>query len=244
MDRDKEKKIKQNSWDLPYSWLHQPNTKIGRTYLGRLKIVLNLAGDLTGKKILDAGCGDGRLSAECAIRGADVVSVDINPRALAFAKIFSPPSAVYQQSSIEKLDFPNDFFDIVFCIEAFEHIPPSQEKKVLEELHRVTKKDGNLIISVPSLLLPLKLRPRHYRHFNPSLIKFIFSEFFIIDKMYGQESSSFFVKLISYFCENKYWRVYPLMRLINQYLFTKYWNLVPVNKSFHIIVVFSKKNEK
>lgn len=244
MNLYKEQERKQNSWDLPYSWLHDLNTQIGRSYLGRLKLLLDMAGNLTGKQVLDAGCGDGRLSAECALQGAAVTGVDINPRALAFAKIFSPPSAAYQQALIQKLNFSNQLFDITFCIETFEHIPPSQEREVVKELYRTLKQDGYLIISVPSSSTPLKSRPRHYRHFNSSLLKVIFSEFFLIDKMHGQESSSFFVKIISRFCENKYWKIYPLMRFVNRYLFIKYWNLVSINKSFHIIAILRKKYGK
>lgn len=244
MNLYKEQERKQNSWDLPNSWLHDPNTRSGRSYLGRLKLLLELAGDLAGKQVLDAGCGDGILSAKCALKGGTVTGVDINPRALAFAKIFSPPSVTYQQSSIHKLNFPNEFFDITFCIETFEHIPPSQEREVVEELHRTLKPGGRLIISVPSSSTPLRSRPRHYRHFNSSLLKVIFSDFFLIDKMYGQESSAFFVKIISSFCENKYWKIYPLTRFVNNYLFTRYWNLSPINKSFHIIATLRKKYEK
>jgi len=244
MNSYKEQERKQNSWDLPYSWFHDPNTRRGRSYLGRLKLLLEIAGDLACKQVLDAGCGDGKLSAECALRGANVTGVDINPRAIAFAKILSPSSVTYQQSSINKLDFPNDFFDITFCIETFEHIPPSHEMEVVKELYRIIKQDGCLIISVPSSSVPLRLRPHHYRHFNISLLKVIFSEFFTIDKICGQESSALFVKIFSQLCENKYWKIYPLMRFVNQYVFMKYWNLVPANKSFHIIAILRKKHEK
>ena len=38
-----------------------------------------LPDDLTGKRILDAGCGTGALSVEAARRGAEVVAIDVSP---------------------------------------------------------------------------------------------------------------------------------------------------------------------
>lgn len=35
--------------------------------------------DLTGKRILDAGCGTGALAVEAALRGAEVVAIDLSP---------------------------------------------------------------------------------------------------------------------------------------------------------------------
>ncbi|WP_425092433.1 magnesium protoporphyrin IX methyltransferase [Tropicimonas sp. S265A] len=38
-----------------------------------------LPDDLTGKRVLDAGCGAGQMTAELAARGANVVAIDISP---------------------------------------------------------------------------------------------------------------------------------------------------------------------
>ena len=42
-----------------------------------------LPADLTGRRILDAGCGTGMLAIEAARRGADVVGVDVSPQLVA-----------------------------------------------------------------------------------------------------------------------------------------------------------------
>lgn len=42
--------------------------------------------DLTGCRILDAGCGTGMLAIECARRGADVIAIDISPSLVAEAE--------------------------------------------------------------------------------------------------------------------------------------------------------------
>ncbi|GIT91378.1 magnesium protoporphyrin IX methyltransferase [Jannaschia pagri] len=48
-------------------------------------ILSRLPDDLTGARVLDAGCGTGAKAAELARRGADVVAVDISPKLLDIA---------------------------------------------------------------------------------------------------------------------------------------------------------------
>ncbi len=46
--------------------------------------------DLTGKRLLDAGCGTGALAIEAAWRGADVVAVDLSPTLIGLARERTP----------------------------------------------------------------------------------------------------------------------------------------------------------
>ena len=45
----------------------------------RMKLISQLPSDLSGAKVLDAGCGTGQLSEELALRGCQVVAADISP---------------------------------------------------------------------------------------------------------------------------------------------------------------------
>jgi magnesium-protoporphyrin O-methyltransferase len=51
----------------------------------RAAILGRLPADLTGARVLDAGCGTGAKAAELAARGAEVVAVDVSPRLLEIA---------------------------------------------------------------------------------------------------------------------------------------------------------------
>ena len=50
--------------------------------------LLEMAGDVSGKRVLDAGCGEGRVARLFARHGANVVAVDISPRLLHRARTF------------------------------------------------------------------------------------------------------------------------------------------------------------
>ncbi len=57
---------------------------------GILPDLLELLGDITGRSVLDAGCGDGYLSRVLAGRGARVTGVDLSPRLVANARARNP----------------------------------------------------------------------------------------------------------------------------------------------------------
>ncbi len=48
--------------------------------------LLHLAGDVSGRKVLDAGCGEGHLARLFARHGASVVGVDVSPRLIEAAR--------------------------------------------------------------------------------------------------------------------------------------------------------------
>lgn len=50
--------------------------------------LLEMAGDVSGKRVLDAGCGEGHVARLFASHGARVVGVDISPRLLELARSF------------------------------------------------------------------------------------------------------------------------------------------------------------
>ena len=52
----------------------------------RRKILSILPNDLSGKRVLDAGCGPGQFSIELAQRGASVLGIDISSNLIEIAK--------------------------------------------------------------------------------------------------------------------------------------------------------------
>lgn len=92
----------------------------------RLDFIDERAG-LSGKRVLDVGCGGGILSESMAARGALVTGIDMAGGPLAIAKLHLQESGVtvdYQQASAEQFAATHaDAFDIVTCMELLEHVP-------------------------------------------------------------------------------------------------------------------------
>lgn len=82
---------------------------------------------LSGKKVLDVGCGGGILSESMAFRGARVTGIDMGETPLKVARLHAMESGVdvdYQLISAEEMaqQHPGEF-DIVTCMEMLEHVP-------------------------------------------------------------------------------------------------------------------------
>src|SRR5438034_418000 len=56
--------------------------------------MLELLGDLAGREVLDAACGEGYFSRVLAARGARVTGLDLSPRLIAMARAKDPDGAI------------------------------------------------------------------------------------------------------------------------------------------------------
>ena len=77
--------------DAPVSKIRQ-TVRAGRDRM-RALMLSRLPEDLTGVRVLDAGCGAGQMTAELATRGADVTAVDISPALIEVAQARLPEGA-------------------------------------------------------------------------------------------------------------------------------------------------------
>ena len=69
--------------DAPVSGIRE-KVRAGRARM-RDTLLSWLPHDLSGRRILDAGCGTGALAVEAARRGADVVGIDVSPQLISIA---------------------------------------------------------------------------------------------------------------------------------------------------------------
>ena len=61
---------------------------------GLLPPLLELLGDIAGRRLLDAGCGDGYLARVLAARGAHVTGIDLSPRLIEMARQKDPGGGI------------------------------------------------------------------------------------------------------------------------------------------------------
>jgi 2-polyprenyl-6-hydroxyphenyl methylase/3-demethylubiquinone-9 3-methyltransferase len=83
---------------------------------------------LSGKQVLDVGCGGGILSDSMARKGATVTGIDLSSKALKVAQLHAleagTPNVTYREVAAEALaaERPGSF-DVVTCMEMLEHVP-------------------------------------------------------------------------------------------------------------------------
>lgn len=102
---------------------------------------------LDSGKILDVGCGNGNLFTFLPDERYELVGVDFSQNMIIEAKKKCGDKASFFVGDAEKLPFDDDSFDIVVCNASFHHyIRPNT---VLEEMHRVLKDGGKVLIGDP-----------------------------------------------------------------------------------------------
>ncbi len=104
---------------------------------------------LSGKRVLDIGCGGGILAESMASRGAAVTGIDMGRAPLAVAQLHQLESGIevdYQQTTAEELAVaqPNSF-DVVTCMELLEHVP--EPGSVVKAVGKLLKPSGQAFFS-------------------------------------------------------------------------------------------------
>jgi len=104
--------------DAPVSRI-RATVRAGRDRM-RAMLLASLPDDLTGARVLDAGCGAGQMTAELAARGADVVAVDISPALIDIARdrLAAPLRAQVQFVAGDMLDPALGQFDHVIAMDS------------------------------------------------------------------------------------------------------------------------------
>jgi 2-polyprenyl-6-hydroxyphenyl methylase/3-demethylubiquinone-9 3-methyltransferase len=98
----------------------------GRTFVRRMRLLESLFGELglSGKSVLDLGCGSGQVSALAAKMGAQVHAVDIAPRMLEIARQGAQSAGVQERVSFEEGDVASRTYppaDVVLLVGVIEY---------------------------------------------------------------------------------------------------------------------------
>jgi magnesium-protoporphyrin O-methyltransferase len=93
-----------------------------------------LPADLTGRRILDAGCGTGALAVEAAKRGADVVAIDISGQLIGIARDRMPAALSIDWRVGDSFDPTLGQFDHVISMDVLIHYRAEDIVRVIETL--------------------------------------------------------------------------------------------------------------
>ncbi|AKJ09142.1 hypothetical protein ABB07_03615 [Streptomyces incarnatus] len=110
--------------------------------------MLRLAGDVTGLRVLDLGCGAGHYLAEFLERGAaQVVGVDGSESLLHCARERTGADAVLHRHDLEEpaAFLADQSFDLVVMALVYHHI--DARRQLLAEIRRVLRPGGTLLVS-------------------------------------------------------------------------------------------------
>ena len=121
----------------------------GNTLTRREQLIKNAL--CKGSKILDLGCGEGRNSLLFTAEN-ETYGLDICPKRMLLNEenALDKSYRTLMVSNAINLPFPEASFDIVICTEVIEHV--SEARQLVEEINRVLKEGGKLILSTPNLV--------------------------------------------------------------------------------------------
>jgi SAM-dependent methyltransferase len=136
-------------------WKRNKDTKItlGRMPAAILSELLEKCGDFRGKKVMEAGCGSGVISAELASRGADVFLLDISEDALQIARDYFAQKhlrATFVLGDIFDLPFDDSQFDVIWNAGVLEHFENESRLKAVQGIAHFIKPGGLFISFNPS----------------------------------------------------------------------------------------------
>ena len=109
----------------------------------RIAYFCDALGSLTGKRILELGCGGGLMAEEYARRGALVAGIDRSRPSLRVARQHASSGGLgidYVGSLAEHLPFPDGAFDAVVTADTLEHV--EDVERVVAEAARVLQTGG------------------------------------------------------------------------------------------------------
>lgn len=104
---------------------------------------------LKDKKVVDVGCGGGILAESMALKGANVLGIDMGKAPLSVAQLHKLESGAeleYQQITAEELAAKEaGQYDVVTCMEMLEHVP--DPASVIAACSKLVKPDGHVFFS-------------------------------------------------------------------------------------------------
>lgn len=128
------------------------------------------------KKVLDIGCWTGQFEQVASRYTKKIVGIDPGVDAIKTARKLVPKAKFFVGDALN-LKFKSNSFDTVTILDVIEHIPKGAETNCLNEIRRVLKPKGYLIISTPnthpiSILLDPAFFLIGHRHYSEKKLRY------------------------------------------------------------------------
>ena len=115
--------------------------------------VLELAAIAPGERVLDVGCGPGRLTLAAALAAeatGETVGIDASPEMIQVATrkaMRAGSSAQFRVAAIEAIPSEDNHFDVVLANLMLHHLPLELQRRGVAEVFRVLKPNGRFIVA-------------------------------------------------------------------------------------------------
>lgn len=134
--------------------------------------------NFSGKKVLVVGAGTGAEFVVFHKKGAEVYGLEPNNNAVNILKTKCEKYGIdfsrVAKSTAEKLPYPDESFDFVYCYTVLEHV--QNVNKALFEMVRVVRVGGRVFIETPNYWMPYDA---HYKIFMPTFLPKIFIKWYL-----------------------------------------------------------------
>lgn len=121
-------------------------------YVGLHRLVLDIVCERkladSSHNVLDAGCGTGRLITLLRAVGLQTVGIDLAREALRLSGTRGIDDLV--QASITCIPCRSNMFDLLVSLDVADCLESDQARLAFEEMHRVLKPGGSLILNLPA----------------------------------------------------------------------------------------------
>ena len=158
-------RFKDNIRSLDLAYLESNQRKfLSPFYFNQINITLPLILEHATGNFIDLGCGDMPFRQYYIKKVTSYDTLDSNPRS----------DQITYVGDIQHMDMiPDNTYDSAICLEVLEHLPEPQ--KAVNEIFRILKPEGTIIISVPHLSR-LHDEPHDYYRYTRYGLRHIFEE--------------------------------------------------------------------
>ncbi|HTL30288.1 MAG TPA: class I SAM-dependent methyltransferase [Tepidisphaeraceae bacterium] len=120
------------------------------------------------RRVLDFGCGCGRILRHWRKEAETVhfVGTDYNPVLVEWTRNAFPELEILRNETDLKLPFHNDEFDLIYAISVFTHLDEDRQQFWMNELRRVLRPGGTLLITVHGTSRRYQMKPEQWEAFQ------------------------------------------------------------------------------
>jgi len=109
-------------------------------------LAMEILDGVSAEKSLEIGCGYGKMTPWFLDYTAEHVAIDAEPKLIESAKK-NNPGVTFHEALAQDLPFDDNEFDLAITWGVFMHIPPGDIQAAIDELKRVTRSDGAVVIA-------------------------------------------------------------------------------------------------